>query len=114
MVDLLGVSGVGRVNLHEKYDHPRYKLIRQAKVTAANVDDGQTLTNVLDTSNTGKRLLADRGYDAQANRESSVIVACLQRASLARALRRTDTTSKFILAGVAPLMVLASCRVGIN
>jgi hypothetical protein len=22
MVDLLGVSGVGRVNLHEKYDHP--------------------------------------------------------------------------------------------
>ena len=44
-------------------------MIRQAKVTAANVDDGQTLKDVLDASNTGKRVLADRGYDAQANRE---------------------------------------------
>jgi IS5 family transposase len=54
--------------LHANAD-ARYKLIRQAKVTAANIDDGQTLKDVLDTSNTGKRLLADRGYDAQANRE---------------------------------------------
>jgi transposase, IS5 family len=54
--------------LHANAD-ARYKLIRQAKVTAANVDDGQTLKDVLDASNTGKRVLADRGYDAQANRE---------------------------------------------
>jgi transposase, IS5 family len=54
--------------LHANAD-ARYKLIRQAKVTAANIDDGQTLKDVLDRGNTGKRLLADRGYDAQANRE---------------------------------------------
>ena len=54
--------------LHANTD-ARYKLIRQAVVTAANVDDGQTLKQVLDPSNTGSRLLADRGYDAQANRE---------------------------------------------
>jgi len=47
----------------------RYKLIRRIKVTPANVDDGQTLKDVLDPSNTGKRVLADRGYDSQANRE---------------------------------------------
>ena len=47
----------------------RYKLIRQAKVTPANADDGQTLKEVLDRANTGARLLADRGYDAQTNRE---------------------------------------------
>ncbi|SHN21969.1 transposase [Rhizobacter sp. OV335] len=34
----------------------RYQLIRQAKVTAANVDDGQTLKEVLDRDNTGSRL----------------------------------------------------------
>lgn len=33
----------------------RYKLIRKLKVTPANVDDGQTLADVLDASNTGKR-----------------------------------------------------------
>ena len=54
--------------LHANAD-ARYKLIRQAKVTAANVDDGQTLKDVLDRGNTGARVLADRGYDAQANRE---------------------------------------------
>lgn len=54
--------------LHANTDR-RYKLIRQVKVTPANVDDGQTLKDVLDASNTGKRVLADRGYDAQANRE---------------------------------------------
>ena len=54
--------------LHANAD-ARYKLIRRVKVTAANVDDGQTLKDVLDTSNTRGRLLADRGYDAQANRE---------------------------------------------
>lgn len=47
----------------------RYKLIRRIKVTPANVDDGQTLKDVLDPSNTAKRVLADRGYDSQANRE---------------------------------------------
>lgn len=54
--------------LHANAD-ARYKLIRRVKVTAANVDDGQTLKDVLDTSNTRGRLLADRGYDAQANRD---------------------------------------------
>jgi len=39
----------------------RYKLIRQAKVTPANADDGQTLKEVLDRANTGARLLADHG-----------------------------------------------------
>lgn len=47
----------------------RYKLIRRIAVTPANVDDGQTLQQVLDASNTGKRVLADRGYDSQANRD---------------------------------------------
>ena len=54
--------------LHANPD-ARYKLIRRVKVTAANIDDGQTLKDVLDHSNTCGRLLADRGYDAQANRE---------------------------------------------
>lgn len=54
--------------LHANAD-ARYKLIRQVKVTAANVDDGQTLKDVLDCANTGKQVLADRGYDAKANRE---------------------------------------------
>lgn len=54
--------------LHANAD-ARYKLIRRVKVTAANVDDGQTLKDVLDTSNTRGRLLAHRGYDAQVNRE---------------------------------------------
>lgn len=54
--------------LHANAD-ARYKLIRRVKVTAANVDDGQTLKDVLDPANTRSRLLADRGYDAQANRE---------------------------------------------
>lgn len=48
----------------------RHKLIRKVKVTAANFDDGQTLAEVQERRNTGSRLLADRGYDAQANRES--------------------------------------------
>lgn len=54
--------------LHGNVD-ARYKLIRKIAVTPANVDDGQTLAKVLDTSNTGKRVLGDRGYDSQANRE---------------------------------------------
>jgi IS5 family transposase len=54
--------------LHANAD-ARYKLIRRVKVTAANIDDGQTLKDVLGTSNTRGRLLADRGYDAQANRD---------------------------------------------
>lgn len=54
--------------LHANSD-ARYKLIRQVKVSAANADDGQALRDVLDAANTRSRLLADRGYDAQANRE---------------------------------------------
>lgn len=54
--------------VHSNVD-ARWKLIRRIKVTAANVDDGQTLGAVLDTGNSRDRLLADRGYDAQANRE---------------------------------------------
>jgi IS5 family transposase len=54
--------------LHANTD-VRYKLIRHAKITAANVDDGRTLKDVLDRGNPGSRLLADRVYDAQANRE---------------------------------------------
>lgn len=37
--------------LHANAD-ARYKLIRRVKVTAANIDDGQTRKDVLDTSNT--------------------------------------------------------------
>jgi IS5 family transposase len=54
--------------VHSNVD-ARWKLIRRIHVTAANVDDGQTLPAVLNPSNTRGRLLADRGYDAQANRE---------------------------------------------
>lgn len=54
--------------LHGNVD-ARYKLIRRVAVTPANVDDGQTLGLVMDPANTGKRLLADRGYDSQSNRE---------------------------------------------
>lgn len=48
--------------LHANVD-ARYKLIRKLKVSAANVDDGQSMADVLDPSNTRGRLLADRGYD---------------------------------------------------
>lgn len=54
--------------LHANTDR-RYKLIRRVKVTAANVDDGQTLKEVLDEANTGRSVKADRGYDSQANRD---------------------------------------------
>jgi len=54
--------------LHGNVD-ARYKLIRRIAVTPANVDDGQTLARVLDPSNTGRQVLADRGYDSQANQE---------------------------------------------
>jgi IS5 family transposase len=54
--------------LHSNVD-ARWKLIRRIEVTAANVDDGQTLHAVIDTRNTRERVLADRGYDAQSNRE---------------------------------------------
>ena len=47
----------------------RYKLLRKAKITAANVDDDQTLKDVLECGNTGARVLADRGHDAQAKCE---------------------------------------------
>lgn len=38
-------------------------------MTAANVDDGNTLPDILDRANTAARLLADRGYDHEANRK---------------------------------------------
>jgi len=54
--------------LHSNVD-ARYKLIRELKVTPANADDGQQLSEVLQPANTRDRLLADRGYDSQANRQ---------------------------------------------
>lgn len=54
--------------LHGNVD-ARYKLIRQLKITPANADDGQQLPDVLQAANTRDRLLADRGYDSQANRQ---------------------------------------------
>ncbi|WP_316679038.1 IS5 family transposase [Ralstonia chuxiongensis] len=54
--------------LHANVD-ARYKLVRKLKVSVANVDDGQTLADVLDPSNTRSRVLADRGYDSGANRD---------------------------------------------
>lgn len=54
--------------VHSNVD-ARWKLIRRIVVTPANVDDAQTLGEVLDAGNTRGRVLADRGYDAQANRE---------------------------------------------
>jgi transposase, IS5 family len=62
-----GMQGA-RYKLHANTDR-RYKLIRRVKVTAANVDDGQTLKDVLDEANTGRSVKADRGYDSQANRD---------------------------------------------
>lgn len=54
--------------LHANVD-ARWKLIRRWKVTPANVDDGKTLTDIIDRANTTARLLADRGYDHDANRQ---------------------------------------------
>ncbi len=54
--------------LHANVD-VRWKLIRRCAVTAANVDDGRTLPQVLDPANTAAHLYADRGYDHQANRQ---------------------------------------------
>lgn len=70
--------------LHANSD-ARYKLIRKVKVTAANVDDGQSLQDVLGRGNTGSRVLADRGYDAQANRE--LLQASRLRDGIARRAR---------------------------
>lgn len=55
--------------LHGNVD-ARYKLIRQLKITAANADDGQQLPDMLQAANTRERLLADRGYDSAANRQT--------------------------------------------
>jgi IS5 family transposase len=54
--------------LHGNVD-ARYKLIRAFKVTPANADDGQQLGGILQPANTRNLLLADRGYDSQANRQ---------------------------------------------
>ena len=40
------------------------------KITPANADDGQQLPDVLQGANTRNRLLADRGYDSAANRQT--------------------------------------------
>lgn len=50
--------------------HARFKLIRRIKITAAKADDGQQLPDVLQAANTRQRLLADRGYDSAANRQT--------------------------------------------
>lgn len=47
----------------------RYKLVRKLKISAANVDDGHTLADVLDPGNARSRVLADRGYDSGGNRD---------------------------------------------
>lgn len=70
--------------LHGNVD-ARYKLIRRVAITPANVDDGQTLDKILDVANTGKRVLADRGYDSQANRE--LLKAAQLRDGIARRAR---------------------------
>lgn len=54
--------------LHGNVD-ARYKLIRELRITPANADDGQQLPHILQPTNTRERLLADRGYDSQANRQ---------------------------------------------
>ncbi|WP_058088113.1 IS5 family transposase [Aquabacterium parvum] len=54
--------------VHSNVD-ARWKLIRRIAITPANVDYSQTLQAVMDTANTRGRLLADRGYEAQANRD---------------------------------------------
>ncbi|CAJ0781256.1 IS5 family transposase [Ralstonia chuxiongensis] len=54
--------------LHANVDAP-YKLVRKLKISAADVDDCQTLANVLDPSNMRSRVLADLGYDSGANRD---------------------------------------------
>jgi transposase, IS5 family len=46
-----------------------WKLIRRWKVTPANADDGNNLASVVDPTNTAARLLADRGYDYEVNRQ---------------------------------------------
>jgi len=45
--------------LHEAHTNAdtRYKPIRQAKITAANVNDGRTLIDVLARGDTGARVL---------------------------------------------------------
>ncbi|WP_240636128.1 transposase, partial [Caldimonas tepidiphila] len=63
-----GLRGALDNKLHANVD-ARYKLIRRYKVTPANVDDGNTLPEVIDASNTAARLYADRGYDRRASRE---------------------------------------------
>lgn len=44
--------------LHANVD-AHYKLVRKLKISAANVDDGHALAEVLDPSNTRSRLLAE-------------------------------------------------------
>ena len=67
--------------LHANVD-VRWKLIRRWVVTPANIDDGRTLSKVLDPANTAACLYGDRGYDHQANRE--VLVARGWRDGIAR------------------------------
>ena len=54
--------------LHANVD-VRCKLIRRWAVTAANVDDGRTMPQVSDPTNTAAHFYADRGYDHQASRD---------------------------------------------
>ncbi|NDY93966.1 IS5 family transposase [Ideonella livida] len=58
--------------LHANVD-ARHKLVRKIKVTPAHADDGSALPSVIQgaESNTRNRLMADRGYDSQSNRDVS-------------------------------------------
>ncbi|WAC71383.1 IS5 family transposase [Roseateles sp. SL47] len=89
----------------------RYKLIRKIKVTPANVDDGQTLKDVLDPSNTGKRVLADRGYDSQANRDL-LREQQLRYGIGRRALRSTQIIRVALILGVSLLGGAATATQG--
>jgi len=66
----------------------KHKLIQRIKVTPANVDDGNTLPDVMDKSNTSAELTADRGYDSAANREA------LQEAGLRDGIARKAKVGK--------------------
>jgi IS5 family transposase len=87
--------------LHANVD-AKYKLIRRILITPANIDDGQSLSKVLDASNTAGQLLADRGYDAQANRD-----LLRERGIKDRIARRTK-------AGKPPSVKLQARNLGIN
>lgn len=59
--------------LHANVDH-RYKILRKIKVTPANVHDSTCFEDVLDSFNTSREVLADKGY-AKQEREQALKAA---------------------------------------